>query len=315
MSLLSVVLPAYNEELMINKTEETISSILADANIRYELIFVDDGSKDNTWKMVQEMSKRNDNIRGIHFSKNFGKESAIMAGLAESYGDCCVVIDCDLQHPPEKIVEMYKLWEQGYEVIEGQKINRGKESKLHTFAAESFYHVISKAVGFDMENASDFKLLDRKAVDALTNMQERNTFFRALSSWIGFKTIAVTFTVREREAGDSKWSTRSLIKYALTNITSFSSAPIRIITILGVIMLLVSIVFGIISLVQKIKGSALPGFTTVILIMLFSSSVIMISLGIIGYYISRIYEEIKGRPRYIISEICGDNMKPSRIDF
>ena len=313
MSLLSVVVPSYNEELMINKTALIINDVLLAAGIPYELIFVDDGSIDKTWQMILETSAKDQRVKGIHFSRNFGKESAIIAGLSESSGDCCVVIDCDLQHPPIKIVEMYRLWEKGYEVIEGQKSSRGSESVSHSFAAKTFYSLISKATGFDMENASDFKLLDRKAVDVLINMHERNAFFRALSSWIGFETGTVVFDVQEREAGESKWSTWALIKYALNNISSFSTAPMQIVTVLGVVMLLVSVVFGVISLTQKIMGIAQPGFTTVILILLFSSSIIMISLGIIGFYIARIYEEIKGRPKYIISRTCGDIRKKADV--
>lgn len=228
-----------------------------------------------------------------------------MSGLAAAKGDCCAVIDCDLQHPPETLVEMYRLWQQGYEVVEGRKNTRGEESKLHTMAAQAFYSIISSATGFDMRTASDFKLLDRKAVTVLLNIRERNSFFRALSSWVGFKATSVSFDVQEREAGTSKWSTGSLVKYAVQNITTFSTLPMQFVTVLGVIMLVVSVVFGCISLWQKLTGRALEGFTTVILILLFSSSIIMISLGIIGYYIARIYEEVKGRPRYIVSETCG----------
>lgn len=304
--MLSVIIPAYNEEAMIEKTASVISEILINAAIPCELLFVDDGSKDKTWAKVTAVSSINPVVRGIHFSRNFGKEAAIMAGLTESHSDCCVVIDCDLQHPPEKIVEMYRLWEQGYEIIEGQKVSRGTEGKLHTLAARTFYSIIGSATGFDMANASDFKLLDRKAVNVLVNMQEKNAFFRALSSWIGFKTTHVAFNVCEREAGESKWSTVALIRYALSNISSFSTAPMQLVTVLGVIMLLVSLILGTVSLVQKICGQALEGFTTVILIQLFSSSIIMLSLGIIGYYIAKIYEEIKGRPRYIIADTCGD---------
>lgn len=228
----------------------------------------------------------------------------MFAGLEQAAGDCCVVIDCDLQHPPEKIVEMYRLWQEGYEVVEGIKESRGEEKAAHGFAANTFYKLISKATGMDMSNASDFKLLDRKVVDTLNRMPERNVFFRALSYWVGFRKTSVSYSVRERAAGESKWSTGSLIKYALTNITSFSSAPLHLVTIMGVIMLIVSVVLGTIALVQKLSGQALGGFTTVILIQLFSGSIIMISIGIIGYYIARIYEEIKGRPRYIISETC-----------
>lgn len=302
--MLSVIIPAYNEEGMVDKTVSVVSEILSNANICCELIFVDDGSKDKTWEKIKTASKKGLAVRGIHFSRNFGKEAAIMAGMAEAKGECCVVIDCDLQHPPEKIVDMYRLWEKGYEIVEGQKSSRGTEGKLHTFAAKMFYSLISAATGFDMANASDFKLLDRKAMTVLINMREKNAFFRALSSWIGFNTTYIEFDVQERECGQSKWSTSSLIKYAINNISSFSSVPMQIVTVLGVIMFVVSLVLGGIALIQKICGQALEGFTTVILIQLFSSSIVMISLGIIGYYIAKIYEEIKDRPRYIISETC-----------
>lgn len=304
--MISVIIPAYNEEPMVEKTAVAIQAVLAEASIPCELIFVDDGSRDNTWAKITAVSQANPHVRGLHFSRNFGKESAILAGLAAAKGDCCVVIDCDLQHPPQKIVEMYELWEQGYEIIEGQKSSRGTETRLHSLSAKVFYSVISAATGFDMSNASDFKLLDRKAVNVLINMRERHAFFRALSSWIGFRTTSVEFDVQERECGESKWSTLSLTQYAISNISSFSTAPMQIVTVLGAIMLLISLVLGVIALVQKFCGQALEGFTTVILIQLFSSSIVMISLGIIGYYIAKIYEEIKDRPRYIIADTCGD---------
>lgn len=304
--MISVIIPAFNEKEMVKKAGQVIGEMLRNAKITYELIFIDDGSRDNTWELIRESSEENANIRGIHFSRNFGKEAAIMAGLTEAKGDCAVVIDCDLQHPPEKILEMYSLWKEGYEIVEGQKTSRGDESKMHGFAANLFYKIISAATGIDMSNASDFKLMDRKAINVMINMQEKNAFFRALSSWIGFKTAIVKFDVKEREAGESKWSTFSLVKYALSNISAFSAIPMQMVTVLGIMMFLISLILGSIALVQKILGQALEGFTTVILIQLFSSSIIMISLGIIGYYIAKIYEEIKGRPRYIVAERCGE---------
>lgn len=303
--MLSVILPSYNEEKMIATAVETVTGILDGEGIDHELLFVDDGSRDKTWEEIQKASRADPRVVGVHFSRNFGKEAAMFAGLEQARGDCCVVIDCDLQHPPEKIVEMYRLWEQGYEVVEGIKEDRGEESGFHKFAANSFYSLISRATGLNMASSSDFKLLDRKVVDTLNRMPERNVFFRALSFWVGFQRAEVSYCVRERTVGESKWSTRSLIKYAINNIGSFSSAPLHIITVLGVLMLITALVFGVVALVQKISGAALGGFTTVILLLLFASSLIMISLGIIGYYIARIYEELKGRPRYIISQICG----------
>lgn len=306
-SLLSVIIPSYNEEGMIQKTAQTIAQILSDAHIRYELIFVNDGSTDDTWNHIQMESRKNPSVKGIQFSRNFGKESAIYAGLFYSSGDCCVVIDCDLQHPPEKIIEMYHLWENGYDIVEGIKTSRGlQEGYAHFFAAKCFYKIISRITDMDMSQASDFKLLDRHAVHALLNIKEKNAFFRALSSWIGFKTTSVYFDVQERQVGKTKWSTWSLIKYALSNIASFSTAPMQIVSLLGSIMLLISIILGGISLYQKINGTALEGFTTVIIINLFTGSIIMLSLGIIGYYISKIYEEIQGRPKYIVQNTVGD---------
>ena len=303
--MLSVIIPSYKEEKMIVRTAETIGQILAEASIPYELLFVDDGSGDNTWSEIKKAAEKDSNVHGVHFSRNFGKEAAMFAGLARAAGDCCVVIDCDLQHPPEKIVEMYRLWEEGYEVVEGIKDDRGEESGAHRFAAKSFYSLISSAVGMDMSSASDFKLLDRKVVDTLNQMPEKNVFFRALSYWVGFKKTEVRYCVQERTAGESKWSTKSLVRYALSNITSFSSAPLHLITLLGIFMLAVAAVFSVITLVQKLSGSAAEGFTTVIILLLFTGSVIMLSLGVIAYYIGKMYEELKGRPRYIISEECG----------
>ena len=303
--MLSVILPSYNEEKMIPVAAETLAGILDAAEIPFELLFINDGSKDGTWNEICRAREKDPRVCGVCFSRNFGKEAAMFAGLEKARGDCCVVLDCDLQHPPEKIVEMYRLWEQGYEVVEGIKHDRGEEAGLRRFAANTFYGIISKATGIDMASSSDFKLLDRKVVDTLNAMPERNVFFRALSFWVGFKKTEVTYDVRERTAGESKWSTRSLIKYAITNIGSFSSAPLHLITVLGFITLAISIVFSVVALVQKLTGTALGGFTTVIILLLFIGSIMMISLGIIGYYIARIYEEIKGRPRYIIEEYRG----------
>lgn len=303
--LLSIIIPAYNEQDMIEKTFYTIKELLDKEKILFEIIFIDDGSKDLTFHHINLLSAKYQQIKGISFSRNFGKESAIFAGLEAAQGDACVIMDCDLQHPPASIIEMYRLWEEGYEVVEGVKASRGKENPIHTFFARTFYKIISKVSGIDMSNASDFKLIDRKAVEALLLMPERAPFFRALSSWIGFKSISVPFEVQDRQAGSSKWSPTMLIKYAIRNISSFSGAPMQLVTMLGWIMLLFSGGLGIQSLYRYLNGTALEGFTTVILIQLIIGSVLMISLGIIGHYISRIYDEIKARPRYIISRKCG----------
>lgn len=300
--MLSVIIPAYNEELTAEKAYTAIHSLLQKEDIPHELIFVNDGSVDSTGEQIKKLSENESSVIGLNFSRNFGKEAAISAGLATAQGDCAVVIDCDLQHPPEKIVEMYRLWQEGYEIVEGVKSSRGEEKKMYGFAARLFYSLISSTVGFDMRDASDFKLLDRKVVDVLNKIPERKGFFRALSHWVGYKKTTVEFDVRERSAGYTKWSTKALIKYAVSNICAYTAAPMQIVTLLGFIMLFITFVFGVWALTDKITGRAIEGMTTVILITIFIGSIIMISLGIIGYYIARIYEEIKGRPKYIVSE-------------
>ena len=199
---------------------------------------------------------------------------------------------------------MYKLWQDGFEIVEGIKSTRGKENKVHGFAAKSFYSLISSVVGFDMSNASDFKLLDRKVVDILNKIPEKKGFFRAISFWVGYKKATVEFEVKERTEGTTKWSLVSLIKYAISNISAYTTAPMQVVTVLGFIMLFITAVFGVWAFIDKIQGRALEGMTTVILILIFIGSIMMISLGIIGYYVARIYEEIKGRPKYIISSSC-----------
>ncbi len=303
--MLSVIIPAYDEEEMIPVTYGRIRHTMEDAGISHELIFVDDGSEDKTWEEIRRLAEADGNVRGVHFSRHFGKEAAIFAGLKKAAGDASVVIDADLQMPPEKIAEMYRLWEEGYEVVEGIKEGAGEESDVRRHAADAFYQMISRSVGMDMTESSDFKLLDRKVVDALNGIKEQGVFFRALSFWVGFKRTSVRYAVEPRSAGKTKWSYRSLTRYAIRNLSTFTSAPLHIITILGVLMLITALVFGTIALVQKLAGTALGGFTTVIVLLLFIGSLIMISLGIIGYYIARIFEEMKGRPRYIISDTCG----------
>lgn len=303
--MLSVVIPAYNEEKLIGLAAGQIGSILREAGIPYELIFVDDGSADRTWEEIGQAAQSDECVRGVSFSRNFGKEAAIFAGLEAAKGDCCAVIDCDLQHPPEKLPEMYALWQQGWEVVNGVKADRGKESGLHTFAANTFYRMMSKAVRIDMASSSDFKLMDRRVVAALLGLGERKTFFQALTGWVGFRSINVEFSVADRAEGTSHWSTLSLFRYAFSNIASYSSAPMQIVTVLGVLTLILSLVLGVQTLIRWALGHAADGFTTVIILLLLIGSILMISLGIIGYYIAELFIEVKARPRYLVAKTCG----------
>lgn len=311
--MISLVIPSFNEEDNIFPTAKRIKEVLGSAGIAYEIIFVNDGSRDLTWQKIQEASSQDLNVRGLCFSRNFGKEACMSAGLRAAKGDCCVVLDCDLQHPPETIIEMHRLWkEEGYEVIEGIKRSRGKESLGYRLSAGVFYKMMSRCVGFDMASSSDFKLLDRKVVDTLCAMPEKETFFRAMSFWVGYKTTRVEYDVAPRTFGMTKWSPVKLIRYAATNMTSFSAAPLYLVTWVGLFLLLVSVILGLQTLVNWLTGNAVEGFTTVILLLLLVSSCIMISLGIIGYYLAKIHMEIKGRPQYIVARVTPADLEDDK---
>ncbi len=312
--MLSVIIPSYNEEGNIPKTASVISKILDKENIDYELIFVNDGSTDKSWELICALAQSDEHIMGINFSRNFGKESAIFAGLKASRGDCCVLMDCDLQFPPETMIEMYNIWlNNDIDIVEGKKRSRGKENGVYRAFSKLFYKLIGSSSGLDMQSASDFKLLDRSVIDSLNEMPERLTFFRAMSSWVGYKTETIYFDVAEREIGSSKWTVKGLIKFAINNITSFTSAPLQLVTVFGVIIFLISVILGVHTLVMKILGNSAEGFPTVIILQLLTSSIIMFSLGIIGFYITKIYEEIKHRPRYIVRDIAKkDYKKPDK---
>lgn len=310
MALLSIVLPAYNEEQNIANTARVLDEFLNKNEIEYELVFISDGSKDATFAEIQKAAQTNPRIKGAEFSRNFGKEAGIFAGLELTSGDAVIVMDCDLQHPPEAIPQMWKKWQDGAEVVEGIKASRGKESLGYKLSAGLFYKIMSRLIKMDMNASSDFKLLDRKVVQVLLELPERNTFFRALTFWAGFRTETVEYEVQERVYGESKWSLWSLMRYAITNATSFSTLPLQLVTVMGVISILFSLILAVQTLVKYLIGDAVEGFTTVILLVLIIGGFIMLSLGVIGHYIARIYEEVKGRPKYIISKIT-DNVQES----
>lgn len=303
MSLISLIVPCYNEESNVEAFYDAIIEVfksIPDAD--FELMFVNDGSKDNTLSKIKELHKKDARVKCVSFARNFGKEAALFAGIRNVTGDCAVFLDADLQHPPKVIVEMYQKWKEGYEVIEGVKTDRGKESIIHKLFTKLFYGMISKAVGMDMANSSDYKFLDRKVINELAKLKERNTFFRALSFWVGFKKTTVYYEVAERASGESKWSTKSLIKYAINNVICFSYKPLHIVTFLGIVFILLGFGVCIDAVISYFKGLASSGFPTTVILLLIGFGSVMLSLGIIGVYIAQIYDEIKGRPQYIIGE-------------
>ncbi|MBP1919322.1 glycosyltransferase [Youngiibacter multivorans] len=311
----TVVIPVYNEELLINENVGVIAGYLRQAGTGFTILLVDDGSRDSTWQKLRELSKEHDFVKALRLSRNFGKEAAICAGLEEADGDACIIMDSDLQHPPQLIPEMIRLWkEDGYDVIEGVKSSRGNESMVKKVGAGMFYSILSKLSGLDMQQASDFKLLDRKVVDAWKSMNERGTFFRGMSAWVGYNRKSLPFSVGTRTRGTSKWSVFNLFNLAIKAITSFSSFPLHIVTFIGLFFLVGALILGIQTIYMKVSGMALSGFTTVILLLLIIGSALMISLGIIGTYIARIYEEVKFRPRYIVSEKAAGALNHEKIE-
>ena len=274
----------------------------------FEMVLVDDGSTDATWEKIEQAAAQDSCIIGISFSRNFGKEAALCAGLDAVTGDAVVLLDGDLQHPPEVIPEMLELWRDGYEVVEGVKASRGKESLAHRLSAKLFYSIFYRASGFNLGDASDFKLLDRKVVEAWKALGEKDTFFRGLSCWLGFKRTQVSFDVQARETGSSKWSFLRLLKLSLHAITGFSAAPLYIIVVIGLILEVCFLVLGLQTIVNWLTGQAASGFTTVILLQLLIGGSILLSLGLIGLYLARIFVEVKDRPRYIVSRRTDGNM-------
>ena len=314
--ILSVLVPVHNEGDQIAENLSLIHAEALKAGLPMEMIAIDDGSTDNTWHVLQTMVEQIAGLKALRFSRNFGKEGAICAGLAHSLGQACIVIDSDLQHPPELIPEMVRLWrDEHWEIIEGIKKTRGTESLINRIGARFFYRTVSGLSGYNLYGSSDFKLLDRKVRDAWLDMRERNTFFRGMVSWLGFRRKQITFSVAKRRLTQSRWSFFGLFRLAIVAITAFSSLPLQAVTILGGLFLLCAILFATYALVMYFAGLAFPGFTTVIILELVIGGVLMVSLGIIGTYIAQIYQEVKYRPRYVVAETLTSNMddKPSYV--
>lgn len=300
--MISVIVPMYNED-NISDGINRIRNVLIKADIKYEIIIIDDGSDNGLWNEICELTGKYEEITAAALSRNFGKESAICAGLDIAKGDCVVCIDADMQHPPELIPKMYELWKNGFEVVDGVKRSKGKQGICYRLCSKTFYRIFKRFSGIDLENASDFRLLDRSAVEAWKKMSEKSVFFRGMSSWIGFKRTWVYFDVEERKNGKSKWSGIALIRLALNAIVAYSSIPLYISAFMGVAVLLFCTGMFFHTLYMKLTGQAMTGFTTVILLQLILGGILMISNGVTGLYIEKIYSEVKARPRYIISRI------------
>lgn len=301
--LVSVVVPVFEEAKALPTFLAAIRHVLGQCGIAYELVLVDDGSSDTTWPIISQEANASSAVRGFRLSRNFGKEAALCAGLEKARGAAVIVMDGDGQHPASLLPEMIRLWKAtGADIVQAVKRSRGQESFSTKASALVFYVLLKKFSGFDLRGASDFKLISRKTVDAWLKMGERNVFFRGMTAWMGFTTVQIPFEVAQRSSGHSTWSFLKRVKLAITGITAFSSLPLQLVTFAGAVFLVFSIILGAQTIYLKLSGQAVSGFTTVILLELIIGSFLMISLGIIGEYLARIYREVKGRPRYLISE-------------
>lgn len=303
---ISVIVPCYNEAEIIERSVLEIRKHLEALAGDHEIILVDDGSVDGTYARVQALAGKLRQVRGIKFTRNFGKEAAISAGLARSRGRAVVVMDADLQHPPGMLAEFVRCWkDEGYEIVEAVKSYNSGGNVLTRLRSQIFNRVMSRFAGFNMRGASDFKLLDRRVVDTILGLPEKNRLFRGLTNWSGYRTKKIAYDVPERVGGTTKWSSLSLLRLSVTAITAFSNVPLQIITTLGAVTLMASMGLIVQTLYRKLTGSAVSGFATVIILLLLLNSIVMISLGIIGLYLANIYAEIKRRPPYVVEGEVG----------
>jgi len=301
--ILSIIIPAYGEAEQIEDSLSVIHATVAELDTPFEIVVIDDGSQDDTWAVLERVAAGMPELVCASLARNFGKEGAIFAGLDLARGEAVVLMDCDLQHPPQLIPEMFRAWrDDGIKVVNAIKRDRGRESAASSLGARLFYGLFERLTHTKLSGSADFKLLDREVVDIYRGLQERNTFFRGLIAWMGFPQSEVYFDVAERAKGVSKWSVYRLIQTAVTVIISFSSKPLHFVTGMGLGFFSIAGILTVQTLYRKLTGGAVEGFTTVILLILFSSSVMMVSLGIIGQYLAQIYDEVKNRPRYLIKK-------------
>jgi len=303
---LSVVVPCYNEGLHLKEFIETLSSTIEQMTSDYQILIVNDGSKDNTREIILELMTSG-KIRYLEFSRNFGKESALMAGIDHSTGDATLLIDADFQHPLEKIPEMSELWKSGYEMIYGVIINRQGESITKRLGTRLLYRLLNTSDISIPENAGDFRWLDRKVVNALKNLPERNRFMKGLYAWVGFKSIAIPFEPKNRESGKSTFSMGRLIKLGMAGLTSFSAAPLQLWIGIGALISFLALVYGTYVIIDTVVyGNSVSGWPTLTVALMLFSGIQLLSIGILGEYIGRIFTEVKQRPLYVITEDLGN---------
>jgi len=312
---ISCIVPVYNEQAIVSDFIHHLDEALAQLTHQFEIIVIDDGSQDQTANTVMQLCQTLKHVKLISFSRNFGKETALTAGLEHCTGEVAVLIDADFQHPINLIVTFLQKWSEGYDMVYGVRNNRANESCIKRSFARLFYHLMAKITKINIpSNAGDFRLLDRKVIDALNKIEERERYMKGLYAWVGFKSIAVPFDVQARAGGKSSWKFTRLTELAITGITSFSDVPLRMWGFIGFIISLIALIYAFYFILKTlIYGVDVPGFPSILVGIMFFGGVQLMSIGILGEYIARIFHEVKHRPKYIVEEKCGfgeDNNKP-----
>jgi polyisoprenyl-phosphate glycosyltransferase len=313
---LSVVVPGLNEESAIPALVERLCPVLDGLSVDWEVIFVDDGSTDRTMTVLRSLNASDPRFKAVSLSRNFGKEIAAAAGLAYASGDAAVLMDADLQHPPEVIAEFVRHWRDGADIVYGRRTDRDADSLPHRLFAWLFYAAFGRLSGTVLpQGAGDFRLLDRKAIDAMNRMGERVRFNKGLYAWMGFRSTGVPFSVPPRVTGHSRWRVRKLAHFALDGLISFSTIPLRVWSYLGLVISLLAFCYAVVILVKTMfYGADVPGFPTLIISVMFFAGVQLISLGVLGEYLGRMYEEVKGRPLFLVAEELGLERPPRTAD-
>lgn len=300
---LSIVIPAYNEEKNILPLYQEICRVLN--NLEFECIFVDDGSSDNTFNEIKKISEKDKRIKGISFSRNFGHQTALLAGLKESENEIVISMDADGQHPPEIIPKLTEEYEKGFDIVNTQRISTADAGFFKRLSSKWYYQLLNALTDVKIEkNSSDFRLMSRKAVDAFLQIDEKDRFTRGLIKWIGFKQSIIEFEAPKRMHGKSKYTLRKMLRFAFDGITSFSSKPLKFSMITGILSIFAGFIYSIYILIMYFSGNTTPGWASMMLVILILGGFQLLSIGIVGEYISRIFNEAKNRPHYFIKEKC-----------
>ena len=301
---LSLIVPVYNEEEVVEIFVSTVNKCLSTKNIEYEFIFINDGSTDKTFEILKELSQKDHQIKILNLSRNFGKEQALTAGLDNVNGQAAIPIDCDLQDPPELIVDMYNKWKEGYDVVLAKRVDRSSDSRMKRLTSLIFYNLIDKVSDVDIpKNVGDFRLMDRKVIEVLKTYPERTRFMKGIFASVGFNQATIEYTRPERIAGTTSWNYFNLYKLAIEGFVSFTSIPLKIWSYIGASISMLSFIYGFYLIIKTLVfGVDLPGYASLMVVFLIMSGLILLSLGVIGEYLSKIFIEIKQRPIYIIME-------------